>query len=149
MLSPEVVMQVNDAAPIMKGCRWVDAPVDHDGNGIETWSIADKLGFESPRVFWLTKIADGQRRGRHAHRDSILATFVVNGSCRLTLDNASQKQVVELNEKGPGLIIGPWIWHDLYDFSANAVVLVIASTTYDEADYIRDYETFLREASAR
>jgi hypothetical protein len=142
-------MESKDSAPIIGGCRWVDAPVDHDGNGIETWSIADNLGFESPRVFWLTKLAQDQWRGRHAHRDSILATFAINGSCRLTLDDAKQRQVVDLKENGPGLIIGPWIWHDLFDFSANAVVLVIASTKYSEADYIRDYEVFLKQAKAR
>ena len=67
----------------------------------------------------------------------------------MTLDDAEQKQVVELKENGPGLLVGPWIWHDLYDFSPNAVILVVASTHYNEAEYIRDYERFIREATER
>ena len=140
-------MPIPNSSPLLEGCRWVAAPVA--GNGGETQSIAESLGFEAPQIFWLTNIAEGQWRGRHAHRESILATFAVVGSCRLTLDDAKQKQVVELREDGPGLIIGPWIWHDLYDFSSNAVVLVVASTYYNEAEYIRDYESFIREATER
>ena len=142
-------MPTLENVPLLHGCRWVEPPVDSGGNGIENWSMAEKLGFEAPRVFWLTNVASGQWRGRHAHRDSILATFAVNGSCRLTLDDARQKQIVELKERGPGLVIGPWIWHDLYDFSAGAAVYVIASTRYSEADYIRDYATFIEDANRR
>lgn len=142
-------METANNLPLMPGCRWVEPPVDTQGNGIETWAIAEKLGFEAPRLFWLTSIAKGQWRGRHAHRESILATFAVNGRCRITLDDSEHKQIVELRERGPGLIVGPWIWHDLFDFSENAVVLVVASTPYLEAEYIRDYETFLKEAAAR
>lgn len=134
---------------LMKGCRWVDPPVAADGEGLEGWTVREKLGFDAPRLFWLTGIADGQWRGRHAHRDSILATFALNGRCLITLDDGLHKQVVALEEKGPGLVIGPWIWHDLYDFSPAAAILVVASTTYSEADYIRDYENFLRESGAR
>lgn len=142
-------MATKDSVPLMKGCRWVNPPVDPEGNAIETWTIAEQLGFEAPRVFWLTNIAKGQWRGRHAHRESILATFAINGSFYMTLDNAKQKQIVELNEKGPGLIVGPWIWHDLFDFSPDAVTFVVASTPYFEAEYIRDYEVFVREATGR
>jgi hypothetical protein len=138
-------MSTPENVALLHGCRWVDPPVDDDGN----WSIATKLGFESPRLFWLTSIARGQWRGRHAHRYSILATFAVSGSCRLTLDDAREKQIVDLKERGPGLVIDPWIWHDLYDFSEDAAILVIASTRYDESDYIRDYETFVKEARRR
>lgn len=140
-------MQVN-TSPIMKGCRWIAPPVDNLGNGIETWAIAQELGFEAPRLFWLSNIAQGQWRGRHAHRKSILATFAVNGRCRMTLDNGQDKQIVDLVEKRPGLIVGAWIWHELYEFSSDAAILVIASTTYSEADYIRDYDVFLVESAA-
>jgi hypothetical protein len=67
----------------------------------------------------------------------------------MTLDNGELKERVTLTQDGPGLIIGPWIWHDLFDFSQSATVLVAASTLYDENEYLRDYETFLREARIR
>ena len=134
---------------LIAGCRWVESPTRPDGSGMETWNVRAALGFDAPRLFWLTNVAEGQWRGRHAHRDSILATFAVNGQCRILLDDGRQKQVVTIRERGPGLLIGPWIWHDLYEFSAGAAILVVASTTYAESDYIRDYEAFLRGAAAR
>ena len=128
----------------MNGCRWVQP-----GPEFETRSIAENLGFESPRIFWLTGLAEGLWRGRHAHRESVLATFAVVGACRIMLDDGKQKQSIELRANGPGLIIGPWIWHELHDFTSDATILVIASTRYDEAEYIRDYDLFLREAAKR
>jgi hypothetical protein len=145
----EATMDTSSRVPLLTGCRWIAPPVDADGEGVQTWGIGEQLGFEAPRLFWLTRIAQGQWRGRHAHRESILATFAVNGYCKVTLDDGRRKLVVELRERGPGLIIGPWIWHDLFDFSADAAILVIASTPYTEAEYIRDYDAFLKEAADR
>jgi hypothetical protein len=138
-------MPLTDSSDLIKGCRWVAALDD----ATDTQGIADRLGFEVPRFFWLTAIAPGQWRGRHAHRESTLATFAPSGACRIALEDGTRKQDVELKEGGPGLIIGPWIWHDLYDFLPGTVVLVAASSRYSEAEYIRDYDTFLREAARR
>lgn len=142
-------MPSEDAVAVMNGCRWVAAPTEGSDRAVETWNLSALVGFEPLRIFWLTNLADGQWRGRHAHRESILATFAVKGSCRLTLDNGKEKQTVNLQDDGPGLLIGPWVWHDLYDFSRGCVILVVASTVYDEAEYIRDYDAFVREARAR
>lgn len=144
-----VVRHMQANSPLIEGCHWIDPPVTRDGDGVEGWAIGRAVGFEAPRLFWLTSIAQGQWRGRHAHRDLILVTFAVNGRCRVTLDDGERSQVVNLEERGPGLVIGPWIWHDLYEFSPAAAILVIASTGYAEADYIRDYVTFVSEARAR
>ena len=133
----------------MHDCRWVESPAGPDGRGLEDWNVEAVLGFAPLRLFWLSNIAAGQWRGRHAHRESQLATFAVNGRCRILLDDGQATQVVTIEERGPGLLIGPWIWHDLYEFSPGAAVLVVASTTYSEADYIRDHATFVREAAAR
>ena len=149
IIGAQVVGEMQANLPLIEGCHWIDPPVTRDGDGVEGWAIGRAVGFETPRLFWLTNIAQGQWRGRHAHRDSILATFAVNGRCLVTLNDGERSQVVNLEERGPGLIIGPWIWHDLYEFSPGAAILVIASTTYAEADYIRDYMTFVSEARTR
>lgn len=133
--------------PLLGGCRWISALPD-DG-AVETESLATVIGFESLRIFWLSGIPPGQRRGNHAHRESILATFVLTGKCSLTLDDGHERQSVVLIGSGPGLVIGPWIWHDLYDFAPGTSVAVVASTRYDEREYIRDYDTFLREVATR
>jgi hypothetical protein len=56
---------------------------------------------------------------------------------------------VALDDPGKGLFVGTWVWHELTDFTPQAAVLVIASTLYDEAEYLRDYEVFKREAGLR
>lgn len=142
-------MEAKVKEPLMDGCRWIAAPAEGADRAVETWDLSALVGFKALRVFWLTKIAEGQWRGRHAHRESRLATFAVTGSCRLTLDNGDAKQIVPLRDDGPGLLVDPWIWHDLFDFSPGCVIVVVASTLFDEAEYIRDYDTFLREAMAR
>lgn len=134
---------------LMEGCRWLETPGDGERPLSESRDLEAILGFPTKRIFWLTRIAHGQTRGTHAHRESILATFAVMGRCRLTLDDGTAKQIVELRHDGPGLLVGPWIWHDLFDFAPSTVILVAASTLYDEREYIRDYATFLREAKAR
>jgi hypothetical protein len=134
---------------LMEGCRWLEAPGEGDRPFAGARDRETMLGFPTKRIFWLTRIAHGQTRGSHAHRESILATFAVMGGCRMTLDNGSAKQIVDLRHDGPSLLVGPWIWHDLFDFSPSTVILVAASTLYDEGEYIRDYATFLREVEAR
>ena len=133
----------------MEECRWINAPAEAGASAIDTWNLEALVGFPVKRIFWLTRIVRDQWRGRHAHRESKLATFAVVGSCRMTLDNGEKKETVALNQDGPGLIVGPWIWHDLFDFSQAAVILVAASTLYDEEEYLRDYDTFVQEARTR
>src|SRR5262245_14380802 len=134
--------------PLMSGCRWID-PISEDyGGRVDSWHIRERLGFDAPRLFWLTRVGQDQWRGRHAHRESKLATFALAGGCRLTLDNGRDKQVVTLSAESPGLLVGPMIWHDLDEFAPGSVVLVVASTRYDEAEYIRNYDVFLKEAAS-
>jgi hypothetical protein len=136
-------------AHLMEGCRWIPAPAEGEDRAVEKWDLSTLVGFDTRRVFWLTNISQDQWRGRHAHRESILATFAITGSCRINLDNGETRQVVELRNSGPGLVVGPWIWHDLVDFSPGCVILVAASTLYSELEYIRDYDTFVRESLVR
>lgn len=133
-----------------RGCRWLSIPgvADQRGN-INFLAFDEKLGFMPRRLFWLHNIAPGQWRGRHGHRESHLVTLVMNGSCKLHLDDGRVKETVELKDAGWALHIGPMVWHELTDFTPNTTILVIASTLYDEAEYLRDYEVFKREAGAR
>lgn len=131
-----------------RGCRWLSIPgvADQRGN-INFLAFDEKLGFMPRRLFWLHNIAPGQWRGRHGHRESHLVTLVMNGSCKLHLDDGKVKEIVELKDAGWALHIGPMVWHELTDFTPNTTILVIASTLYDEAEYLRDYATFKRETA--
>jgi len=136
-------------ALLVPDCSWIDPPFDRAEGEIETWGVEEKLGFQAKRLFWLHGIPPGQWRARHAHRESILATFVVTGRCRFSLDDGRRQQTVALDQDGPGLLIGPWIWHELFDFAPDSTILVVASTLYDESEYMRNYEAFLAEVRAR
>ena len=75
--------------------------------------------------------------------------MLLNGSCKLNLDDGKVKEAVLLDDPSQAVHIGPVVWHELTDFTPQAVILVIASTLYDEAEYLRDYETFKRVAAGR
>ena len=85
----------------------------------------------------------GSRRGFHAHRKLQQVLIAIHGSCKILLDDGSQKQIVELTKPNEGLLVGNAMWREMYDFSDGAVLMVLASEFYDEADYIRNYEDFL------
>lgn len=133
-----------------QNCHWLSIPGVADARGqVNFLAFDEKVGFMPRRLFWLHKIAPGQWRGRHGHRESHLVTLVMNGSCLVHLDDGRTKQTVTLDDPGRALHIGPYVWHELTDFAPQTAILVIASTLYDEAEYLRDYETFKREAAAR
>jgi len=133
-----------------RGCRWISIPGAADERGsINFLAFDDRLGFAPRRLFWLHHIAPGQWRGRHGHRESHLVTLVMNGACKVHLDDGRTRETVVLDDPGKALHIGPYVWHELTDFAPQTVILVIASTLYNEAEYLRDYEAFKREAAAR
>jgi WxcM-like protein len=136
--------------PVFKtrNCRWVAVPGASDARGhVNFLEVGKGLPFKPLRLFWLHHIAPGQWRGRHGHRQSELVLVAVSGSCRVHLDDGRATQQVALDDPARGLYIGTWVWHELTDFAPHSVVLVIASTLFDEAEYLRDYKTFKREAA--
>jgi dTDP-4-dehydrorhamnose 3,5-epimerase-like enzyme len=103
------------------------------------------IPFSIARVYTISGIADaGTVRGRHAHHALEQAIFCVHGSCVMDLDDGKQETSVTLSSPATGVYVGPHLWHVLREFSADAVVLVLASQLYEEADYIRDYADFQR-----
>lgn len=99
--------------------------------------------FDIKRVYYIYDVAPGERRGFHAHKKLQQVLLCVHGSCKILLDNGREKAVVELTDPAEGLFVGNAMWREMYDFSPGAVLLVLASEYYDEADYIRDYHDFL------
>ncbi len=98
--------------------------------------------FAIRRVYYLYGVPPTQRRGAHAHKKLIQIAVCVHGSCRFRLDNGSETAEVQLTSPHEGIVIRPMIWRDMYDFSEDCVLLVLASEPYDESDYIRNYEEF-------
>lgn len=128
-------------------CRILPLPVRGDQRGsLVAIERATGLPFEVARVYYIFGTKPGVTRGRHAHFDLIQWAICVNGSCTLVLDDGLRREQVRLDTPDVAVEIGPMVWREMCDFSADAVFLVIASKPYDEGDYIRDYNEFLHLA---
>lgn len=99
--------------------------------------------FDVKRVFYLYDIAGGENRGAHAHKECHQFLIAASGSFEVALDDGVYKRQVFLNRPQMGLHIPPGIWASEMNFSSGAICLVLASHSYDEKDYLRDYDEFL------
>lgn len=102
------------------------------------------LPFDIKRVYYIYDTKVGVRRGFHAHRNLEQILVCVHGSCKILLDNGKEQEIVILDDPSDGLYIANNMWREMFDFSPDAVLLVLASEYYDEADYIRNYDDFLK-----
>ena len=100
--------------------------------------------FDIKRVYCIFGTKEGVARGFHAHRNLKQVVVCVTGSCRFVLDNGKQREEVVLDKSTIGLLINDLTWREMYDFSPDCVLMVLASEHYDESDYIRDYQEFLK-----
>jgi dTDP-4-dehydrorhamnose 3,5-epimerase-like enzyme len=100
--------------------------------------------FDIKRVYYIFGTKEGVSRGFHAHRNLKQVAVCVTGSCRFILDNGKQREEVALDKSTTGLLIDDLTWREMYDFSPDCVLMVLASEYYDESDYIRDYQEFLK-----
>jgi dTDP-4-dehydrorhamnose 3,5-epimerase-like enzyme len=99
--------------------------------------------FDVKRVYYIFGTKEDVRRGYHAHKDLKQLAICVSGSCKFLLDDGKQKEHIELTSPTQGLLIEGLIWREMYDFSPDCVLMVLADDYYDESDYIRDYDKFL------
>ena len=107
-------------------------------------SIENKINvpFEIKRVYYIYGTTPGIARGKHAHKELKQVLICTHGSCRVLLDNGREESHFLLDEPDKGLYINGLIWREMYDFSSDCVLMVLASGLYCEDDYIRDYEEF-------
>ena len=101
--------------------------------------------FEIKRVYYIFDTKEGVERGFHAHINLKQMCIAVKGSCTFVLDNGIKREEVKLDNPNQGLFIEGLIWREMKDFSSDCVLVVLASEHYDESDYIRDYDKFLKE----
>ena len=125
--------------------RWIDLPVRADPRGTLTIVGHDEIPFSITRLFYVREVPPGIERGGHAHRVTEQFVLAVNGTFSLDLTNGHNKRSFRLDSPARGVYIPPMVWDRLYDFSSDAVCLVLASTQYAESDYIRDWNEYLRE----
>lgn len=107
------------------------------------------IPFEIKRVFYIYDSDDTVIRGQHANRESEFVLINVAGKSKVRITDGDEEIVVELDRPMTGVYIPKMIWKDMYDFSEDSILLVLASTHYDGTEYIRDYEEYLKEVKKK
>ena len=104
----------------------------------------ETVPFDTKRLYYLYDVPGGVSRGGHAHKGLWQLVIAASGCFTVTLDDGNVKRAFTLNRPYQGLLIKPGIWRELDNFSSGSVCLVLASEKYEESDYIRDYDEFLK-----
>jgi dTDP-4-dehydrorhamnose 3,5-epimerase-like enzyme len=112
---------------------------------IEFKSLID---FEVKRTYFIHSIPEGSERGSHAHKALWQLMFAPSGAFKICLDDGVSFYEFKLENASQALLIPPGYWRTLRDFSSHAVCVVLASDVYDESDYIRNYDEFLKWRSS-
>jgi hypothetical protein len=129
----------------LNDCKLVDLPKIAEPRGNLTFIEGGRhVPFDIKRVYYLYDVPGGAERGGHAHKDLHQLIVAMSGSFDIVLDDGRQKKRMHLNRSYYGLYVCPMIWREMDNFSSGAVCLVLASNVYDESDYYRDYEDFLK-----
>jgi len=119
-------------------------PLGDDRGSLVALESNKSVPFDIKRVYYIFDTKEGVSRGFHAHRNLKQVAVCVTGSCRFVLDNGKQREEIVLDTSTTGLVIDDLTWREMYDFTPDCVLMVLASEYYDESDYIRDYQEFLK-----
>ena len=115
-----------------------------DGNLVIAESMKS-VPVDIKRVYFINNLHRFRSvRGKHAHKKLEQYIFCVNGSFKIKLDDGTNKQEIVMNDPYIGIRLGPKLWHEMTSFSKDCVILVLASDYFDEADYFRNYEDFIK-----
>lgn len=118
---------------------------DERGNLVVAEGDGMDVPFAIKRVFYMYGSDDEVIRGQHANRKTEFVLINVSGTSKVKVDNGYETEIIELNKPRMGLYLKTMVWKDMYDFSSDSVLLVLASEHYDGEEYIRDYEEFIKE----
>lgn len=133
--------------PSIDDCKLIDLPKIVDPRGNLTFIEQSRhIPFDIKRVFYLYDVPTGADRGAHAHRALHQCLICLSGSFDVAIDDGRQCRRVHLNRPWRALHIPPMIWAAEVNFDPGSVCMVLASETYDEGDYLRDYGEFLSVA---
>ena len=103
------------------------------------------IPFAIQRVFYIYGSDNEVVRGQHANRESEFVLINVGGTSKVRIDNGHSEAIIQLNKPMMGIYIPTMVWKDMYDFSEDSILLVLASTHYNGNEYIRDYEEYKKE----
>ena len=129
----------------MKSAHLINLPkfLDVRGN-LSFVEQNNHIPFEIKRTYWLYDVPGGESRGGHAYINNEEFIIALSGSFDVVVDDGKEKKVFQMNRSYYGLYIPKGMWREINNFSSNSFALEFGSTKYDESDYIRDYDTFLK-----
>ncbi len=117
---------------------------DERGNLVVIEGEGMDIPFDIKRVFYIYGSDDTVVRGQHANKETEFLLVNVGGKSKVRVDNGTESVVIELDRPGMGLYLPPMLWKDMYDFSPDSILLVLASRHYDGNEYIRDYDEYIK-----
>jgi UDP-2-acetamido-3-amino-2,3-dideoxy-glucuronate N-acetyltransferase len=147
MRSPVSAPQMTESRVelLVQGVECVELPeISGDNGSLIVAELGAGLPFPVRRMFTLFDIPAGEARGTHAHRECAQFLVCVRGAVTAVVDDGAQRQEVRLDRATLGLHMPAMTWGTQYDYSEDAFLVVLASDPYDAADYIHDYDEFLR-----
>jgi hypothetical protein len=116
----------------------------HEKGNISIVENGKEVPFNINRVYYLYDVPGGEDRGAHGHKELRQLIIAASGSFDLILNDGNNKRKITLNRPYVGLLVVPGIWREIVNFSSGSICMVLASHKYDEEDYIRNYEDFLK-----
>ena len=127
--------------------------IEFKKNGDERGSLValealSNIPFDIKRVYYIFNTEQNVVRGKHAHRKLEQVLICVSGSCKVLLDDGKEKVEIILDKQNKGLFLGKNLWREMYDFSENCVLMVLADEYYNPDEYIKDYDEFVNEVNA-
>ncbi len=128
----------------LQNCKILSIPKIEDPRGNLSVIENNVIPFEIKRVYYLYDVPSGAERGGHSHKEQQEFLVALSGSFDVILNDGKEVKTITLNKPFEGLLITNGIWRELKNFSSGAVCLVVASDVFDEDDYIREFEEFLK-----
>lgn len=124
--------------------RIINLPKFLDARGNLSFVEQDNhIPFKIKRTYWLYDVPGGECRGGHAYRENEEFIVALSGSFDVILDDGCEKKTYTLNRSYYGLYVPKGLWREMDNFSTNSLAMILSSTNYDAADYVRDYDEFL------
>lgn len=151
---PKTIQDTDDIASVRKSAvkdvTFHRLPVVDDIRGRLSFAEYEShIPFIPKRFFIVFDVPSREVRGEHAHKELKQFLVCVKGSCSVLIDDGINREEIKLDSPGVGVYIPPLVWGVQYKYSQDAILLVLASATYDPNDYIRDYDDYLLEINKR
>ncbi len=129
----------------ISNCHFIDLPKIHEPRGNLSFIEGGRhIPFDIKRVYYIYDVPGGAERGGHAHRKVQQFMIAMSGSFDVVLDDGRHKHRFHLNRSYYGLYLSSMVWREMENFSSGSICMVLASEFYEEEDYYRDYNQFLR-----